>query len=184
MTASAPFRLDNEVLAFRFTATVSDRASAAPRERLTDPDRLALWLRLNGFDVAAVSRAEFGASLALRETIYRVGAARAASRTADAVDIAALNRAAALGRGSRSLNDGADGASWNLSAGREVRDALGILSDDAIRILSSSQPGRIKACEGPGCQGLFLDTSHGGNRRWCSMNTCGNKIKKARLADR
>ncbi|NUS03011.1 MAG: hypothetical protein HOV76_28225, partial [Hamadaea sp.] len=21
------------------------------------------------------------------------------------------------------------------------------------------------------------------NRRWCSMNTCGNKVKKARLAE-
>ncbi|MEU7880960.1 CGNR zinc finger domain-containing protein [Microbispora bryophytorum] len=35
----------------------------------------------------------------------------------------------------------------------------------------------------PGCAGLFLDTSRGANRRWCSMNTCGNKVKKARLAE-
>jgi hypothetical protein len=31
------------------------------------------------------------------------------------------------------------------------------------------------------CGGLFLDTSRGGRRRWCSMATCGNKVKKATL---
>ncbi|MGP4017932.1 CGNR zinc finger domain-containing protein [Saccharopolyspora sp. 5N708] len=39
----------------------------------------------------------------------------------------------------------------------------------------------MKNCEGPGCAGLFLDTSRAGNRRWCSMNTCGNKVKKSRI---
>ncbi|MGG2464588.1 CGNR zinc finger domain-containing protein [Streptomyces sp. RGM 3693] len=29
--------------------------------------------------------------------------------------------------------------------------------------------------------GLFVDTSRGGRRRWCSMATCGNKVKKANL---
>ncbi|MCZ0982582.1 CGNR zinc finger domain-containing protein [Streptomyces diastatochromogenes] len=61
-------------------------------------------------------------------------------------------------------------------------DALGVLAADAVQVLGGPRRDRIKACEGPGCAGLFLDTSRGGNRRWCSMNTCGNKVKKARLA--
>ncbi|MCL9761259.1 CGNR zinc finger domain-containing protein [Frankia sp. AiPa1] len=36
-------------------------------------------------------------------------------------------------------------------------------------------------CAGPDCRALFLDGSRPGRRRWCSMNTCGNKAKKAAL---
>ncbi|MFD6075581.1 CGNR zinc finger domain-containing protein [Streptomyces hydrogenans] len=39
-----------------------------------------------------------------------------------------------------------------------------------------------RAHEIAGASGLFLDTSRGTNRRWCSKNTRGNKVKKARLA--
>ncbi|MEV7533152.1 CGNR zinc finger domain-containing protein [Streptomyces hydrogenans] len=39
-----------------------------------------------------------------------------------------------------------------------------------------------RAHEIAGASGLFLDTSRGTKRRWCSKNTRGNKAKKARLA--
>ncbi|TIU06903.1 MAG: CGNR zinc finger domain-containing protein, partial [Mesorhizobium sp.] len=32
----------------------------------------------------------------------------------------------------------------------------------------------------PRCGWLFLDTSRGGKRRWCSMRTCGNREKVSR----
>ncbi|MFE3961336.1 CGNR zinc finger domain-containing protein [Nocardia sp. NPDC059091] len=59
---------------------------------------------------------------------------------------------------------------------------LEVLATNAIHILGGSDRGRVKNCEGPGCAGLFLDTTRGANRRWCSMNTCGNKVKKSRPA--
>lgn len=37
---------------------------------------------------------------------------------------------------------------------------------------------RLHAC--PRCGWLFLDTSRGGKRRWCSMRTCGNREKVSR----
>ncbi|NUS53740.1 MAG: hypothetical protein HOV66_02595, partial [Streptomycetaceae bacterium] len=63
-----------------------------------------------------------------------------------------------------------------------VGDALGVLAAEAVRVLGGPDRGRIKNCEGPGCAGLFLDTSRGANRRWCAMNTCGNKVKKSRIS--
>ncbi|WP_374190323.1 CGNR zinc finger domain-containing protein [Streptomyces sp. NE5-10] len=42
---------------------------------------------------------------------------------------------------------------------------------------------RVRSREGAGCAGLCLDTSLGTNRRWCSMNTCGDRVEKARLAE-
>jgi len=176
------FRLDNEVLAFRFTATMSDRASATPRERLSDHGRLKLWLHDAGFGVPDVSPAEFQDALDLREAIYRAGLAVAVTERPDPGDAAILNRAAAAGQPRLALENGL--AVWHLSEEAPVPDALGVLAANAIHVLGSPDRGRIKACEGPGCAGLFLDTSRGANRRWCSMNTCGNRVKKARLANK
>ena len=69
------FRLDNAVLAFRFTATVFDRAGAAS-ERLTNPGRLGLWLQANGlsFSGEPSTEEELAAATELRETIHRAGA--------------------------------------------------------------------------------------------------------------
>ncbi|MVU79099.1 hypothetical protein GPX89_17835 [Nocardia sp. ET3-3] len=182
MEARQLFRLDNEVLAFRFTATVSDRAGTAPRERLSSPDLLELWLDAAGLGVPGVSPAELREAIALREAIYRAGSAVAATRHPHPGDATILNRVAAAGRPRPALDNGL--AVWHLSGKSPVPDALGVLAAEAIRILGGPDRSRIKACEGPGCAGLFLDTSRGANRRWCSMNTCGNRVKKARLADR
>ncbi|MFD7731375.1 CGNR zinc finger domain-containing protein [Kitasatospora phosalacinea] len=182
MDARRLFRLDNEVLAFRFTATVSDRAGATPRERLTDPGRLELWLHAAGLGVPGVSPAELLDALALREAVYRAGLAVAATRPPDPADAAVLNAAAAAGRPTPRLERGI--ALWHLGGEAPVADALGVLAADAVHLLGGPDRSRVKACEGPGCAGLFLDTSRGTNRRWCSMNTCGNRVKKARLADR
>jgi predicted RNA-binding Zn ribbon-like protein len=37
----------------------------------------------------------------------------------------------------------------------------------------------VRECEGPACTLLFLDTTHGHARRWCSMAACGNRAKQA-----
>lgn len=38
---------------------------------------------------------------------------------------------------------------------------------------------QVKTCEGPTCTMLFLDTTKGRARRWCSMAVCGNRAKQA-----
>ncbi|GAB0108226.1 CGNR zinc finger domain-containing protein [Nocardia sp. JMUB6875] len=172
------FRMDNEVLAFRFTATLSDRASTAPRERLNSPARLRLWLRATEFDVPSVSSTDLNSAIDLREAIYRIGAAIAADRKPISRDIHTLNAFAAAGHAKAALHQ--DHSQWHLTKSAAVRDALGVLATTAIHTLGGPDRPRIKTCEGPGCAGLFLDTSRGANRRWCSMNTCGNKVKKSR----
>ncbi|MFE9404209.1 CGNR zinc finger domain-containing protein [Streptomyces sp. NPDC006530] len=176
------FRMDNEVLAFRFTATVSDRAGRTPRERLTDAARLKLWLGAAGLDVTDVSPTGLKGALELREAIYRIGSAIAAGERPRSKDVHTLNTIAAAGHAKAALEH--ERAGWHLTKTTPVRDALGVLATDAIRILGGPERDRVKNCEGPGCAGLFLDTSRGANRRWCSMNTCGNKVKKSRSAAR
>ncbi|MBB6693749.1 CGNR zinc finger domain-containing protein [Cohnella xylanilytica] len=38
---------------------------------------------------------------------------------------------------------------------------------------------RIRKCEHDDCLLRFVDTSKSGKRRWCSMETCGNRHKAA-----
>lgn len=63
---------------------------------------------------------------------------------------------------------------------------LSAIARDAIHLLASHPGARLKACEDPGCNMLFLDTSRTKNRRWCSMIGvgCGNKAKKKAFNER
>lgn len=56
---------------------------------------------------------------------------------------------------------------------------LGSIAADFARMLVSWRPNRLRRCEHPDCVMLFIDTSKNGRRRWCSMETCGNREKAA-----
>jgi len=178
--AEQVFRLDNEVLAFRFAATLSHRAGAEPFERLTTPERLHLWLDAADLPPAQpVDDFQLAAALTLREAIYLLGAAIASGITRPTEAVTVLNAATRHGLPAAVLTD--EGWRWNLSRNRPVEDALAVIAADAITAFGASDSNRIKTCEGTDCSGLYLDTSRGNNRRWCSMNTCGNKAKKSRM---
>ncbi|GLZ37672.1 ABATE domain-containing protein [Actinokineospora sp. NBRC 105648] len=54
---------------------------------------------------------------------------------------------------------------------------LGALARDALDILSTGRRSRIRECAAGDCHLVFEDTSRPGNRRWCSMQRCGNRNK-------
>ncbi|WP_175412441.1 ABATE domain-containing protein [Streptomyces sp. TRM64462] len=54
-----------------------------------------------------------------------------------------------------------------------ARDAVDLLTDPAARA-------RLRQCAGDHCHRVYLDTSRGGRRRWCSSATCGNRERVAR----
>ncbi len=63
----------------------------------------------------------------------------------------------------------------NWKAAGAIPTALSML---AVHALFTLPPDRIRACGR--CGWLFLDSSRGGRRRWCSMTTCGNREKASR----
>ncbi|MFF2535046.1 CGNR zinc finger domain-containing protein [Streptomyces cyaneofuscatus] len=54
-----------------------------------------------------------------------------------------------------------------------ARDAVDLLTDPVAR-------GALRRCAGGACHRLYLDTSRGGRRRWCSGEVCGNRERVAR----
>jgi predicted RNA-binding Zn ribbon-like protein len=69
---------------------------------------------------------------------------------------------------------------WWLGSA-SVEDALSVIAADAINIISGEREGKMALCASPTCRAAFFDTSRGATRRWCEMNTCGNREKKARF---
>ena len=57
---------------------------------------------------------------------------------------------------------------------------LAEIAHEAAQLLASPQVSHIKRCGNRDCILLFLDTSRSKKRRWCSMDTCGNRAKAAR----
>ncbi|MER5938090.1 ABATE domain-containing protein [Streptomyces sp. NPDC001928] len=57
--------------------------------------------------------------------------------------------------------------------GAVARDALELLTDPVARVA-------LRECEGDNCTIVYLDTSRGRRRRWCSSEVCGNRERVAR----
>lgn len=65
----------------------------------------------------------------------------------------------------------------------EVRKAplLNLIALSAVAILADERElGRVKMCPGDDCGWLFIDETRNARRRWCLMETCGNRAKAAR----
>lgn len=54
-----------------------------------------------------------------------------------------------------------------------ARDAVDLLTDPVARA-------GIRQCEGDNCPIVYVDTSRGRRRRWCSSEVCGNRERVAR----
>lgn len=59
-------------------------------------------------------------------------------------------------------------------------DVLYQVISSIVDTLQTVSADRIKKCEHDECILLFVDTSKSGKRRWCSMQTCGNRYKAAK----
>ena len=71
-----------------------------------------------------------------------------------------------------------DGVTWSLDAPRgRGAAARAVLAWDELRRTSH---GRLRPCANDECQLFLIDRSKPNNARWCSMATCGNRMKARR----
>ncbi|MBT2395629.1 ABATE domain-containing protein [Streptomyces sp. ISL-100] len=157
-----------------------------PTEQLSGPRRLREWLVgaklvpgdavLDAVDDEWVSRfAEARAYVA--ELVHAQLQGRPAPRALDHIN----NFAATPPPGVRAVRtpDGAwvralsDTPQCTPLLATVARDTVDLLTDPAARAL-------LRQCEGDNCARLYLDTSRGRRRRWCSSEVCGNRERVAR----
>jgi predicted RNA-binding Zn ribbon-like protein len=56
---------------------------------------------------------------------------------------------------------------------------LAAVAEAAADLFVGPRAASIRRCEGAGCILWFLDLTRNHSRRWCSMETCGNRMKAA-----
>ena len=179
MRAEYPdFRLGT-VLATSFTGTLSERHGDAV-ERIPTPQRLVDWLAVYGLAVDSCTPAQLDLARELRESIHAAATAAAIQDALPASAVQVINDCSAQGRAAAILTPEGK-RRWRLSSASRVEDALGVIAADAISIIAGERDGRLALCASPTCQAAFFDTSQSRTRRWCDMNTCGNRQKKARF---
>ena len=179
MPAGLPdFRLGN-VLATSFTATLTERRGDAV-ERIPTPQRLVDWLAVSGLAVNSCTTAQLELARGLREAIHAAATATALQDALPASAVEVINDRSAQGRAAAILTPDGE-RRWRLSSASSVEDALSVIAADAISIIAGERDGKMALCASPTCQAAFFDTSQSRTRKWCDMNTCGNRQKKARF---
>ncbi|MEU5394005.1 CGNR zinc finger domain-containing protein [Streptomyces tibetensis] len=172
------FRLGS-VLATSFTGTLSERHGNAV-ERIPTPHRLVDWLVVNGLAVDSCTTAQLELARELRESIHAAATAAAIQGPLPAPAVQVINDRSAQGRAAAILTPEGE-RRWRLSSASRVEDALGVIAADAISIIAGERDGKLALCASPTCKAAFFDTSQSRTRKWCDMNTCGNRQKKARF---
>ncbi|WP_119068253.1 CGNR zinc finger domain-containing protein [Aggregatilinea lenta] len=176
-----------------FANTNEWHASAHPTEHITSYADLVAWAAQAGIlpdetAQAALARAEAHPAEAqavlahawtLREAIYRIVVAIIEGGSVADGDMAILNEtlASTLPRAQLVATD--HGFEWGWDVRPGALDAMiGPVARSAADLLTSEDRGRIGQCaDDRGCGWLFYDRSRNRSRRWCSMESCGNRAK-------
>lgn len=134
-------------------------------DELGDDGRAAEWLRDHGAPAEAAQVADARAARAALVAVLR-------GEASDSVLepwIRSMTRTARLA---------ADGLEWVDQTPADRR--VGSEAIAAWALLQNAGRPRIRPCEAEGCQHFLIDNSRSNNRRWHSMETCGNREKARR----
>ncbi|WP_228991646.1 ABATE domain-containing protein [Streptomyces sp. DH8] len=179
-------RFDAGRICLELLATEPAGGAPGAGEQLGSPARLARWLievRLvpPGTALTAVDASWVDRFHALRFDIGRLMAAQLGGPDAEG----ALERVNSLASGAppghRAVR-GADGVLVRaLNAAPDCAGLLAVVARDAVDLLTDpAARAALRRCQGEACHRLYLDTSRGGRRRWCSGEVCGNRARVAR----
>jgi predicted RNA-binding Zn ribbon-like protein len=179
-----------------FANTVEPRLGPHPRDGLTSYEDLIAWGETTGLlaveqaealrEVAAqepaAARAALEQAKELREAIYRAFSALAARRAPAEADLCAIRDAYAEAAHHGRCVPGDDMCRWEWPVDIPSLDELfWPIAYSTVALLTSPLLGRVKECPGSNdCGWLFLDETKNGSRRWCSMESCGSRVKMRR----
>lgn len=175
-----------------FADTVNWRKKSTPEDALTtyaslvnwsinqqilSPQQAELLLHLAA-ERPEEANATFQRAIELREAIYRVFSAVAQDETPQQSDLDSVNAALTEGMAQARILHAPDGFRWDWPDDTLTLDRmLWPVARSTAELLTSEQLDLVRECEGVGCGSLFLDSSKNHSRRWCSMESCGNRAK-------
>jgi predicted RNA-binding Zn ribbon-like protein len=184
-----------EMLCLDFVNTLYWRGSQPQTETLTDIAALAAWVGKDGGlpaeraqelaawakDHPANAAKLFTRAITLREAIHNLFVARASDKPVSDADVSMLNEALAEAPSRDALSKTRTQFGWKVPRGDITAPAiLAPVLWSAADLLLKGDPARIRQCANEKCRWVFLDISKAGARRWCTMNSCGNRAKAHR----
>ncbi|MFF4095700.1 CGNR zinc finger domain-containing protein [Streptomyces sp. NPDC001834] len=159
-------------------------------ELLDGPERLADWLLATGLVPSGTHLGAVDDNWVVRFRQLRTGVDRLLTAelgegrgSEEALD--ALERVNALAAapppGFRAVRGRGGTLIRTLSGDPECGALLAAVARDAVDLLTDpvARAG-LRRCEADNCRRLYLDTSRGYRRRWCSSEACGNRERLAR----
>jgi predicted RNA-binding Zn ribbon-like protein len=143
---------------------------------------LADWARHEGFAVADARACRLPRhhrrATELRETLAVLFAAACQDAALPATALAALSKWTREAWHHRQLATRGKTPQWRWDPRLSGADrVLFTIALEAGELLMSSELQRVRVCAGEGCGWFFLDRSKAGRRRWCTMASCGNRVK-------
>lgn len=175
-----------------FINTLDDRPSAKPKELLKNYYELALF----GEDTGILTPAQLDffyervhlipdeaaealrRAINLREAMYAVFSAVMNKQIAPQMAMDRLNANIHDAALHSRLVQREGRLEWRFDdLGTTLHGMLWPIARAAADLLASPDLALVRACSSPTCQWLFLDTSKNHHRRWCSMQSCGNRAK-------
>jgi predicted RNA-binding Zn ribbon-like protein len=182
-------------LCLNFINTLTRRATSAPVEHLNSYADMLAWSQ----QVGIIEEQESGRLQAVgevqseqavqrlaeareaREMFFRIFSALASEQAPRQEDIEQFNTLLATAMRHVCLVRRDDVFTWDWQTGP---DRLGLplwfVVRDAATLLTSPELSRVRICASDNCAWLFLDTSKNRSRRWCDMDSCGNRAKARR----
>ncbi|GAA2297119.1 CGNR zinc finger domain-containing protein [Nonomuraea roseoviolacea subsp. roseoviolacea] len=159
------------------------REHGAKVDQFDDLDGVRAWLSDHDMD-GAMDHVMDGGDAGARLEAVRDRLVRAREAVRDTLE----------GRGSAGLNDvlahGSvrplmrDGEPYELVVVDEPAWRPAWTAAAAFVRMMAERPSRVRPCAHPECILWFLDVSKNGSRRWCSMESCGNRAKAGRFSRR
>jgi len=163
-----------ESLDFAYTG---DMGRGVPAwERMHVPADLGTWLaeRVGGIRGDEATERDLADALILRGALTRLYTAAADREPYAADDVDTLNLFAAT----PDIPPALAGGRRQAGAGRiRIAQALSTLAREAVATLGDDPEHRIRRCDADDCRMVYRDESRTNNRRWCSMQRCGNRAK-------
>jgi predicted RNA-binding Zn ribbon-like protein len=175
------FDFDPGALCLELSSATGGEGFRARFETLHGPRDVARWSVESRFGASVrASDADLRDLKDLREALWAAAYAVATGGEPPDTAVATIN-AYAAGPAPVPRLDG-DAATWRAPVGGA--QLVTAVARDAIHTFSRPTRDRIRMCQGVNCYLIYLDTSRGGGRRWCSMQRCGNRNKVRAFRER
>lgn len=148
---------------------------------LASPEATRDWFAAAHIPVAGkIGAPEHRGALDLRDAIAALFTAFRRNATPPSDALAIVNGHLAAYPTSQRLVFGCDGYRLtDVDTPRSLPKALATLAHDAAVLVTETPRAALRACASDKCVLIFKDNSRGQRRRWCSMETCGNRAKAA-----